>query len=525
MWKKTRLILLLILAAFFVGSLPTISAIINDTVIYSVKEGISLHPHAVARLASLMETLKHYTWHIIFVYAIITAFIIFMEGQNPDRTILWMLTLVFVPVLGVLVYLVIGPRFNSYKKMLSLSHGRDTVPQRDMSPFTRDARYRTGQLLHSSNGAELTTHNRIDVLINGDATFSAIKAELRAAKHFIHMQYFIINDDELGREIGDILIDAARRGVKVRLLYDAIGSWKLTKKYTDALEEAGIECNSFMPVSFARFRRKLNFRNHRKIIVIDGKVAFTGGLNIGDEYMGRGPLGHWRDTHVRVEGEAVAELHKIFLCDWCFRTDDNAEEACERFTDGIEHDFSDLPTTPVQVVKSGIGSPWHAISQGYCSMIARAEKRIWITTPYLVPGPVLMNAMVNAALSGIDVRIIIPEKKDHFLVHWGSRGNIAPLLCAGARVFFYENGFIHTKSLVSDGNICSVGTCNLDVRSLEINFENQLFIYNDKLSAEFEAQFEKDMCDCRELSLGEWLKRPFREKVLESFGKLYSAQI
>ncbi|MDO5562660.1 MAG: cardiolipin synthase [Synergistaceae bacterium] len=524
MWKKTRLIILLILAAFFIGSLPTILAFFNDTVVYSVKEGISLHPHAAAWLSSFAATMKHYTWHIIFVYAIITAFIIFMEGQNPDRTLLWMLALIFVPVLGVVAYLVVGPRFNSYKKMLALTLSGD-APHRDLTPFTKDRRYQTGRLLHSSNGAELTTRNKLDVLINGDATFGAIKEELRGAEHFIHMQYFIINDDEIGREIRDILIEAACRGVKVRVLYDAIGSWKLTRKYISALKEAEIECNSFMPVSFARFRRKLNFRNHRKIIVIDGRVAFTGGLNVGDEYLGKGPLGHWRDTHVRVEGEAVAELHNIFLNDWCFRTDDDAEKICEGFSSGVEHDFSELPKTPIQVVGSGINNQWHAIAQGYFSMITRASERVWITTPYLVPGPVLMNAMISAALSGVDVRIIIPEKKDHFLVHWGSRGNILPLLSAGVRVFFYENGFVHTKSLVSDSDICSVGTCNMDVRSLEINFENQLFIYDDKFASDFAAQFEEDMKDCREATLEEWVKRSFHEKVLESFGKLYSAQI
>lgn len=528
MWKTTKIVLLMILAAFVAGLMPTIIDFTERTVIYSVKEGLSLHPQFTSYLSSFFSTAKKYTWHIVIIYAFIIGIVIFMEGQNPDRTILWLLTLLLVPVVGVVVYMIIGPDLKNIKnrKLFKPSKGLQT----DNSPFTKDKRYLMGKVMHATSGADLTTRNRVDILVNGNATFDSIKSELRKAKKFIHMQYYIIKDDQIGGEIRDILTDAASRGVKVLVLYDAVGSWKLKREYIEILKKANVDCHSFMPVSFPMFRRKMNFRNHRKIIVIDGKVAFTGGVNIGDEYLGKGYLGHWRDTHVRLEGESVGELHKIFLHDWCMRSGEDPKKICEYAScddcgGPSTQNFSELPFLPLQVVASGIDNAWHSISMGYFSMISRAKERVWVTSPYLVPGPILMNAMMTAALAGVDVRVMMPSKKDHFLVFWGSRGNIEQLLRAGVRVYQYKKGFIHAKTILADHNISSVGTCNMDVRSLEINFENQLFIYDKGLNSEFAEQFIADTEDSAELILNEWAKRPIWQKILESFGRLYSAQI
>lgn len=528
MWRMTKVILFLILAAFVAGLMPTIIYFINENIIYSVKEGLSLHPHLVAQITVLIKTLKNYTSHILVIYACIVGLIIFMEGQNPDRTILWLLTLILVPVVGVFIYLLLGPDLKNIKNRKRFKPTKAQLI--DQTPFPADRRLLLGMMLHASSGADLMNRNKIDILIDGDETFKSIKKELLSAERYIHMQYYVIKDDQIGGEIRDILIEAAGRGVKVRVLYDAVGSWTLKKRYTDSLKKAGVQCHSFMPMSFPMFRRKMNFRNHRKIVVIDDRVAFTGGLNIGDEYLGRGHLGHWRDTHVRLEGEAVDALHKIFLNDWCMRSNEDPAKvcedvACEDCGARVEADFSKLPVLPLQVVASGVDNGWHPISMGYFSMISRAKQRVWITTPYLVPGTNILNAMVTASLSGVDIRIIMPEKKDHFLVFWGSRGNIEPLLHAGVRVFQYKKGFVHTKSLLSDEDVCSVGTCNMDVRSLEINFENQLFIYDSNLNARFAEQFILDMHNSHELTLTRWNKRPLWQKILEAFGRLYSAQI
>ncbi len=527
MHKVGRWILLALFAAFLVGLAPTVIDWIDRFFVFT-EEGLGVTRHFDSTVDSILRTLKDYAWHITIIYAAIIAFVIFMEGQNPDRTILWMLALVFVPVFGVLLYLVIGPDFRSLRKRRSFrppkNYGFDETP----FPRKAEEQFLTGRLLHACSGAELLTRNRVKILINGEETFPAVEEALRSARKYIHMEFFIVRSDSLGERIGELLKEAARRGVKVRLLYDAVGSWSLKRAFVQELEAAGVDCRSFMPVALPIFRRQMNFRNHRKIIVADGAVGFTGGLNLGEEYEGKGPLGFWRDTFVRLEGEAVNELHKIFLKDWCFSSGEKPSETCENassFGCGEPPSDGGLPFLPIQVVSSGVDSVWHSIAKGYYGMISRARKRAWVTTPYLVPGPELMNAMIASSLSGVDVRVMIPSRRDHFLVFWGSRSNIEPLLRAGVRVFLYQDGFIHTKSVLSDCACASVGTCNMDVRSLDINFENQLFIYDEKVTEEFAEQFERDMERCRELTISEWEARPVWQKVLESFGRLYSAQI
>ena len=518
-----------LIAAFLLGFLPTIIDTLAGFFVLT-EEGLGVTQHFTRTLDTVVATAESYMWHIVIAYSIIIAFIIFMEGQNPDRTILWMLVLVFVPVFGVILYLILGPDLQSIRNRRLFRPAKKYGF--DHSPFKKatEDQFLIGSMLHACSGADLLVRNRVEILINGAETFPAIEAAIAGAEKFIHMEFFIIRDDDLGRRIGGMLMEAARRGVKVRVLYDAVGSWSLKARFVKELEEGGVECRSFMPVSLPLFRRKMNFRNHRKILVADGKVAFTGGINIGEEYDGKGHLGFWRDTFVRLEGEAVAALLNIFLHDWCVRSADDPAAICEDLNitlNGlpVKDDYSALPVIPLQVVESGVDSVWHSIAKGYYGMISRAQKRVWVTSPYLVPGPELMNALIASSLSGVDVRVMMPSVKDHFLVFWGSRSNIEPLLRAGVRVFQYQDGFIHTKSVVSDSCIASVGTCNMDVRSLDINFENQLFIYDREIAESFARQFETDMKRCKELHIGEWEKRPLWQKLLESFGRLYSAQI
>lgn len=525
---RSKAVIAIVVAAFIIGLVPAIAMLLGRYVEFSAAEGLSLNPELLKVFVAVTSALKRYAWHILVVYAFIIGFIIFMEGQNPDRTILWLITLVLLPGIGLVLYMIFGPdmRHMQIKKKFRPTMKLDETAH----DFTTDKRYLLGRMLHVCSGADILLRNKLEFQTDGESAFASLKKEIAGAKRYIHMQYYIIRDDAIGKEICGMLKDAVRRGVKVRLLYDAVGSWRLDHSFINELRESGIDCHSFMPMSFPRFRRKMNFRNHRKITVIDGRVAFTGGFNIGDEYLGRGKLGNWRDTGVRIEGEAVGALDKIFFQDWCVRHGENICDAKDRLGHEepgyiTDEEAEELPMTPLQVVESGINSAWHSISRGYFSMITRARSRVWITTPYLVPGPQLLNAITSAALSGIDTRVMIPRNKDHFLVYWGSRSNIENLLRAGVRVFFYEKGFIHAKTLVADTDISSVGTCNMDIRSLEINFENQLFIYDGKINLEMAEHFMRDMKDSHEVTLDEWGKRPLWQKVLESFGRLYSAQI
>lgn len=516
------------LIAFMLGSVPSIVNFVKDYASFSADTGISLHPRFIAAAADIAALIRRYAWHIIFGYTLIIGCVIFMENQNPDRTILWLLTLALLPVVGLLIYFIMGPEF-SYQKVKKLYKplSQQPLPVFDVSCNNR---FLLERLLFSASGTEIKLYNKIKLLTEGEDKFGALKADLKKAECCINMQYFIIKDDDLGCEIGAILEEKARAGLKVRLLYDAVGSWKLSRSFLTRLADAGVECHSFMPMSFPRLRRKMNFRNHRKIVVIDNSVAYTGGFNVGKEYLGQGPLGYWRDTHVRLEGDSVQELNKIFLQDWCLRsgedpsliTDARADDFCEPLGPDVE---TDAPLLPLQVVTSGVDSPWHPISQGYFNMITRARERVWITSPYLVPGEGFIRAMVNTSLAGADVRVLLPSTKDHFLTFWGSRSNYENLLRAGVRVFLYEKGFIHAKTLLADEDICSVGTCNMDARSLDINFEVQLFIYDRETNGELAAQFEKDLLDSREVQLEEWAKRPLHHKIIESFARLYSSQI
>lgn len=522
MWRKARYVLAAILLAYLVGAAPTIIDFINEKVLTSSGHAIWQCPEFSGYVAGFLATVRDYSAYVIVIYAAVIGVLIFLEYNNPDRTLLWLAVLIFLPVLGLIIYMIIGPDFENLRR-------RRDFRTKEFLPVTEehktDMRIQTAQLLREVVGATLTFHNDVKVLINGDELYPALLKAIAEAKTYIHFQFFILRDDETGRIFRDALVEAAERGVNVRVLYDAIGSRGITTAYVKSLKEKGISCLSFMPVSFPTFRRRMNYRNHRKICVIDGKIGFTGGLNISNDYIHKGKMGFWRDTHIQIEGEAVKELDKIFLDDWAYRTEESVEKIIEEDNVSYETDFSNLPVIPTQVVPSGVSSAWHSIEMGFASVIARAKERVWLATPYLVPGATIISLLRIAALSGIDVRIMIPEKCDSFLVDWASKGNLEGLLRAGVRVYLYKKGFIHAKTTLTDSDICSAGTCNLDVRSLEINFEDQVFIYDKEKAAIFAEQYEKDIKDCNEIDLEEWHKRGFWKRMFESFGKLYSAQI
>lgn len=521
MWRRTRYILAAILVAYLIGAAPVIIDYINNNIIFSSSNVITLRPEIAHYISATLDKIRSYSGYFIIIYASVIAALIFLENNNPDRTLLWLAVLIFVPFLGLFIYLLVGPDIDNLRRRHNFRPKEFvSVPEE----YKQDMRIQTAQMLHELVGAELTYNNGIKILINGEEAFPAMLDAISKAKVFIHLQSFIIKDDETGRMFRDALVKAAERGVKIRVLYDAIGSRRITKAFVQSLLDKGIKCISFLPVSFPMFRRRMNFRNHRKVCVVDGVVAFTGGLNLSNNYIHKGNMGFWRDTHVQVMGDCVRDLHNIFLADWQDRTDETPESV--KKTDNVTYPKMTTETNlAIQVVPSGVSSPWHSIEMGFISMIARAKQRVWITTPYLVPGPLVMSALRMAAMSGVDVRVLIPKKGDSFLVYWGSCSNYEELLSTGVKIYRYTKGFIHTKTLLADNDMCSVGSCNLDVRSLEINFEDQLFIYDRQTTEQFAQQFEKDLEDAEELTITEWSKRSFGNRLIESFGKLYSAQI
>jgi cardiolipin synthase len=303
------------------------------------------------------------------------------------------------------------------------------------------------------------------------------------------------------------------------VLYDSVGSWRLGRDAIEELRGVGVEIYPFMPTAFARFRSGINHRDHRKIVVADGRVGFVGGLNIGDMYMGKDPkMGNWRDTHIQITGEAVRELNRAFLAHW--------GQCTGKYMDYRRFFYApptEMETTPVVIATSGPGKDFRAIADGYFHMISTARKRIWITTPYLVPGASISTALSIAAKSGVDVRIVIPSKADHTLVFWASQFNADQLLRNGVRIYSYRNGFIHAKTAVMDGEVVSVGTANLDVRSLEINYETQAFIRSRDVAEKFESAFLDDLEKSEEETLAKRRARPFRNKLQAAVGRLWSS--
>lgn len=463
------------------------------------------------------------------LYVLTTAFVIFFENRNPNKTISWILVLFLMPGIGILFYLLFG---QDVRKRWRLKKKERNTPKVERAAeiqkqivesielFSREESLvskRLINLLLANSSSPFYVDSQVEVLTNGHETYGAMFEKIRDAYDHIHLEMFIIRDDTIGNQLKDLLIAKAREGVKVRVLYDSVGCWSLGNKYREALEDAGASVREFFPVLFPVIRRELNYRNHRKILIVDGMTGFTGGLNIGDEYLGANEkLGFWRDTHIMLTGECVYSLQSIFALDWEFASGEAL------VGDRYFPPMSRAGKSIVQIAASGPDSDWETILQAYFTMISTAEERIWITTPYLVPEESLLMGLKTAALSGVDVRIIIPSKADHFLVYWASRDNLEALLTAGVRIYTYQKGFIHSKILLVDGIGASIGTANLDVRSLEINFEVNAFIYDQGFVMRLEQDFENDLHDSKEIQLEEHRKRGLWTRFLESLGRIVS---
>jgi cardiolipin synthase len=471
------------------------------------------------------------TFSLIFlVTAIPVALLIILEKRSPFKTAAWVLALILLPVFGVVFYLFFGQEYR--KKKLFSRKGLKSLNQyrqlsfrqlrqfeqslRKLNPKVRE-KEKIIRLLLKNSSALLTTGNKLKILNNANETFKAIFAAIENAKHHIHLEYYILEDDKIGNRLKELLIKKSNEGVEVRIIVDDVGSWGLGKKYIKSLQQNGIEIYSFMEVRFPRLTSRVNYRNHRKIVVIDGKTGFTGGINFADRYLkGVKGVGPWRDTHLQIEGDAVNSLQVVFAADWFFVVHENLT--------GKKYfpPLGETPEIPVQISASGPDSDWDSIGQAFFTAISGSKSKVYITTPYLMPPLEIIYALKTAALSNVDVRILMPEKSDAVIPHWSSFSYIEELLEAGVRVFFYQNGFVHSKYIIVDEVFSTVGTSNLDFRSLETNFEVNAFIYDEGFTTELEKQFKADLQKSRELKLDEWRQRKWHFKLRESVAHLVS---
>ncbi len=465
---------------------------------------------------------------IALLQLVLLGTVIFFENRDPARTIVWLLILGALPVIGALLYLVFGRVVRKRKFFRRRHNGKnrlEQILQTKHNVLTVEDISREGALLHKTklvrlllrdNLAPLTVDNHSEVLTNGEETFEAIFAALNNAQNHIHLEYYIFKDDIVGRNIQNILIQKAHEGIKVRVLLDGLGSIPMSKR-VHKLKKAGVETEWFAPIRFPFLTSRLNLRNHRKIIVIDGQAGFIGGLNIGDEYLSRSKrFGFWRDTFLKLEGESVHLLQKVFLRDWYY--------ACHKNVHGHRYFPKPKPAGNqlVQIAASGPDSDRESILQVLFISMAAAEKYIYIETPYFIPDESTLMSLKTAALSGLDVRIITQGIPDHQLTYWASSSYFERLLAAGVRIYRYTKGILHAKVLIVDGQLGSVGSTNFDTRSFRLNFEISAFIYHRDFAMRLEKDFYQDLEDSEEIILEEFVERPWTDKFKESSARLLS---
>lgn len=475
------------------------------------------------------EFWRYFSWAFLAT-AIPVAIMIMLEKRSPHKTAAWILVLILLPFFGIIFYLIFGQEYRKQKifsrrGIKSLGKFRRLASKQlreieqthfSFSPQIMEKENIIRLLLNNSNSL-LTTGNKAKLLIDGVATFEAIFKAVELAKHHIHLEYYIFSDDEIGNRFKQLLIEKSKLGVEVRIIIDDVGSWGLNQKFLDDFTKNGIEIYSFMEVRFPRLTSRVNFRNHRKIVIIDGKIGFTGGINVADRYLhGNKKIGNWRDTHLQITGDAVACLQVVFAADWFFVVNENLS--------GTHYFpvFTEKKGIPIQISASGPDSDWENIGQAFFAAISNARKKIFITTPYLMPPPPILTALKTAALSSVDVRIIIPEFSDARTAKWCSFSYVEELLEAGVKIFFYQNGFIHSKYMLVDDIFSTIGSTNLDFRSLETNFEVNAFLYDEKFTQTLDKLFKSDLKNCRLLKLQEWSKRPWHFKVRESLAHIVS---
>ena len=452
-----------------------------------------------------------------------TIIIILRENRKPTRALSWILVLILLPLLGLFCYYIFGQYFRkrkiiSKKKIRKISKVPNSSYQ--LSPhettFLSDQQKLLIRLLKRNNNSTAFPCNKIDVLTNGKETFDAMFDAIKNAKKHIHIEFYIFENDEISNKLRKLLIKKANEGVRVRMIYDFLGSFSLSKKYIESLKNAGVYVAPFLPARFKVARIKINYRNHRKILVVDGEIGFTGGLNIADRYITGNKLGLWRDSFIKIEGLAVHGLQTNFLIDWYFAGGKLIKDAKY---------YPPMPVTNnnlVQIVSSAPDSDWENIMQGISYAIITAQKYVYIHTPYFIPPEMLLSAIQIAALSGIDVRLMIPKKSDAATSTAASHSYIESILEAGVKVYWYESGFLHSKAIVIDDMISIVGSANLDERSANLNFELNAFVFNAETANSLKNAFIQDLKQSTSISPQQWRNRSTWNKLKESIARLLS---
>lgn len=468
---------------------------------------------------------------LLWLNIIFAILLIFFERRNPTSTLLWIMVLTFLPGLGFILYLFIGQDLSKKKmfatKELDDHYFKDIVLKQENQMENQEYRYKDPNYrvyeglikMHlMSAGSFFTQDNKIDIYFEGQDKFTALIESINNAKSYVYLQYYILKSDGLGQRVIDALCNKAEEGLEVKVLTDGMGGRNLKKRDIKRLEKSGAQVGIFFPPFLPYLSLRINYRNHRKICIIDGYESYVGGFNIGDEYLGLSKkFGHWKDAHLKIVGSAISSLQWRFFLDWRFATGEEINR-CQSYI----HTKDDLGNSGVQIVSSGPDSKWPSVKDGYLKMISTAREKLYIETPYFIPDDSILEALRLAGLSDLDVRVMIPCKPDHPFVYWASLSYIGDLLKAGVRFFSYEKGFLHSKVLLMDDFVSSVGTANLDIRSFKLNFEVNAFVYDEEINLKLTEKFINDLDYCKEITLEEYEKQSRIVKIKESFSRLLS---
>lgn len=482
----------------------------------------------------LPDVLQGYGWistviGVVYVATVVGLILVVVsENRNPVKTLAWTLVLLLLPFLGIIFYIFFGRniknmrmisrrnrrRLRRHEKRVNYDIARESYNQNTRQTITTAS---------SVNGSQFYADNSVEIFTDGRTKFAKLREDILAAKNFINIQYYIFEDDNIGKEFAELLVRKIGEGVKVRLLYDHVGSFKVSNSFFRRLREAGVETHPFFRVSFPQLGTRINWRNHRKVCVIDGIVGYVGGMNVADRYIDGGPFDVWRDTHVRILGPVVNALAFSFAVDWNFTSGELLEDKIpENALDNFKPDSSAVGGVGAQFMTSGPTSQWSNIAMVFHRAIASAHKRVYIQTPYFLPTEGLLKALQSAALAHIDVRLMIPEKSDSKMLTYASASYLEECLRAGIQVYRYKSGMLHAKTMIIDDEICSIGSTNFDFRSFEYNFESNLFLYSNELNDELTRIFLEDLKSCERVHLAQWRKRPAKNKFIESLVRLFS---
>lgn len=484
-----------------------------------------------------MKILPYINFLFYAINLVIMFSLVFHKRERPEKVLGWLLILVFLPPIGLFLYAYMGVNWRGTVLSERFSPAVSDLISRSLGDF-EGPNEDIARMVSNLNASPMFHHNDVTLYKDGVEKYARLLEDLEGAQHHIHMEYFIVKSDHLGRQIFDILKEKALSGVKVRVIMDKIGGRTFDRQYKKELMAAGIEIVTYT-AAFAFVSRfidmSINYRNHRKMVIIDGKIGYLGGNNIGDEYVSKGPMGYWRDTHMRVEGDFVLGMQGLFFDDFFAVLHRNQasqkwEYMKQREIYKEESDLSEYfqPTSvtsevPIQICYSGPESAFYSIELMFLKMIATAKERIFISTPYFIPSEGTASALKTAIKSGVDVRIMFPAQYDHPFVGHASMTYLGELLESGARVFMYDKtSFTHNKAVVCDGRSFTLGTANFDVRSFFFNYEVNAILYDEYLAAKMEGFFQEDMENAEELTLEKYMDRPRTQFMKESFYRIFS---